>query len=163
MWHWSCQKIDTTLMAARCTSIRRAALVDAPPGRVWAVLAEFDRLSSWAGDVDHSSLVTDRVEGVGTARRVQVGRTVLIERVTEWDPPDALAYDLEGLPPVVGGASNRWTLQPVGPRTEVTLTSTVDPGSRPAGKLAAPLVARRLGRASDGLLAGLAAHLSSAA
>jgi hypothetical protein len=150
-------------MPGQVSSIRRSTLVDATPDRVWAVLAAFDRLSTWAADVDHSSFVTDRVEGVGTARRVQVGRTVLIERVTEWDPPDALAYDLEGLPPAVGGANNRWTLQPMGERTEVTLTSTVDPGSKPAGRIAAPLLARVLGRASDGMLAGLATHFREAA
>ncbi|MET0666031.1 MAG: SRPBCC family protein, partial [Acidimicrobiales bacterium] len=101
-------------------------------------------------------------EGVGSARRVQVGRTVLVERITEWDPPRALAYALEGLPPVVGGATNRWTLRAEGDRTFVTLTSTVDPGAKPVGRVAAPLVARRLAKASDAMLAGLDAHLTGA-
>ena len=96
---------------------------------------------------------------MGTARRVQVGRTVLVERITEWTAPSALAYDLEGLPPVVGGATNRWTLRPSGDPTTVTLTSTVDPGVKPPGRLVAPLLARRLAKASEGMLAGLARHL----
>ncbi|HEY8059006.1 MAG TPA: SRPBCC family protein, partial [Acidimicrobiales bacterium] len=66
------------------------------------------------------------------------------------------------LPPVVGGATNRWTLRPDGERTSVTLTSTVDPGAKPVGRVAAPLVARRLAKASNGMLAGLAAHLTGA-
>ena len=69
-------------MGATESSVSRSTLVDASPERVWAVLAEFEQISAWAADVDHSSFVTDQVEGVGTARRVQVGRTVLIERVT---------------------------------------------------------------------------------
>ncbi len=149
-------------MGGTGSSVARSAVVDAPPDEVWAVLADFDGISTWAADVDHSSFVTDQVEGVGTARRVQVGRTVLIERVTEWDPSQALAYDLEGLPAVVAGATNRWALRPTAQRTEVTLTSTVDPGVKPPGRIAAPLVARRLGKASEGMLAGLAAHLASA-
>jgi uncharacterized protein YndB with AHSA1/START domain len=133
--------------------------VDAPPEEVWAVLADFDHISRWAPDVDHSSPLTSQTEGIGTVRRVQVGRTVLVERVTEWDPPRALAYDLEGLPPVVGGATNRWVLRPDGAGTDVTLTSTVDPGARPAGRLVAPLVARKLAKAGEGLVAGLANDL----
>jgi uncharacterized protein YndB with AHSA1/START domain len=137
----------------------RVVRVDASPADVWAALAAFDRISEWAADVDHATHLTAQTEGVGAARRVQVGRTVLVERITEWDPPQALAYDLEGLPPVVGGATNRWALRPSGDGTHVTLTSTVDPGVKPAGRLVAPLLVRRLAKASEGMLAGLAAHL----
>jgi uncharacterized protein YndB with AHSA1/START domain len=136
--------------------------VDAPPEAVWAVLAAFDRLSHWAADVDHSSYLTEQTEGVGAARRVQVGRLVLVERIVEWDPPHALAYELEGLPPVVGGAVNRWTLRPDGDGTAVTLTATVDPGPRPPGRLVAPLLARRLAKANEGLLAGLTEEVQRA-
>ncbi len=137
----------------------RSTTVAAPPTDVWAALAAFDRISTWAADVEHSSFLTVQTEGVGTARRVQVGRTVLVERVTEWDPPQAVAYDLEGLPPVVAGATNRWTLRPRGDGTIVTLTGTVEPGATPVGRLAARLIARRLGSAADGRLAGLRAHV----
>lgn len=139
--------------------VERSITVAGSAEAVWAVLAAFDRISTWADDVEHSTYLTEQTEGVGCTRRVQVGRTVLVERVTEWDPPTTLAYELEGLPPVVGGATNRWTLRPAGDRTEVTLTSTVDPGRKPAGRLFAPFVARRLAKASDGMLAGLARHL----
>ena len=142
--------------------VTRGTTVDASPEEVWAVLADFDRISHWAADVDHSSYLSDQTEGVGTVRRVQVGRTVLVERVTEWDPPRFLAYDLEGLPPVVGGATNRWALRADGSGTAVLLTSTVDPGVKPPGRLVAPLLARRLAKASDGMLAGLATHLRGA-
>jgi uncharacterized protein YndB with AHSA1/START domain len=146
-------------MNGTAPAVTRALHVAASPEVVWAALAAFDRISVWAADVDHSSYLTDQTEGIGTARRVQVGRTVLVERVTEWDPPRALAYDLEGLPPVVGGATNRWTLRAEGSGTAVALTSTVDPGVKPPGRLVAPLLARRLAKASEGMLAGLADHL----
>ncbi len=75
------------------TVIERSITVGASPEAVWAVLAAFDRISTWADDVEHSSYLTEQTEGVGSTRRVQVGRTVLVERVTEWDPPNALAAD----------------------------------------------------------------------
>jgi uncharacterized protein YndB with AHSA1/START domain len=140
----------------------RSTVVPATAEAVWSTLAAFDRIGDWFADVDHASYLTDRHEGVGAARRVQVGRTVLVERITEWDPPHALAYDLEGLPPIVGGASNRWTLDPAGDATRVTLTSTVDPGFKPPGRLVARILARRLAKADDGMLAGLTAHLRGA-
>jgi uncharacterized protein YndB with AHSA1/START domain len=140
-------------------SATRSATVDAPVTAVWAALAAFDQLSTWSPDADHTAYLTEQTDGIGCARRVQVGRMVLIETVTEWDPTSALAYTIEGLPPVVGTTTNRWTLRPDGDRTEVTLTSTVDPGTKPIGRLAAPLVARRLAKASDAMLSGLAAHL----
>jgi uncharacterized protein YndB with AHSA1/START domain len=144
---------------AASTEVTRSTTIDAPVEQVWAALAAFDEISTWADDVDHSSWLTDATEGVGSARRVQVGRTVLVERITAWDPPTALAYALEGLPPVVGGATNRWDLRSYGGPTAVTLTSVVDPGAKPAGRLVAPLLARRLGKASEAMLAGLTRHL----
>ena len=142
--------------------VSKSTVVDAPSGAVWETLAAFDRIGDWFDGVEHASYLTESTEGVGCARRVQVGRNVLVERVTVWEPGRALAYTLEGLPPVVGGATNHWTLVPEGERTRVTLTTTVDPGVKPPGRLVARLLARRLATASDGMLAGLAAHHAGA-
>ena len=128
---------------------------------IWAVLARFDRISDWAPKVSHSVLTTEQDEGVGTARRVQVGRQALIETVSLWSPPGTLAYDIVGLPPVVAGVSNRWDLAPDADGTFVTLTSVIDPGPSPKGKVAAKVLQLPLGKASDSMLDGLAAHLAS--
>ncbi|MDH3707607.1 MAG: SRPBCC family protein [Acidimicrobiia bacterium] len=60
----------------------------------WAVLADYARIARWARQVDHSTLLTEQQQGVGTVRRVQVGRTVLTEHVTGWDDGTALEYDV---------------------------------------------------------------------
>jgi hypothetical protein len=95
---------------------------------------------------------------------VQAGRVVLVERITVWEPPARLAYDLGGLPPVVKSAVNEWRLA-VDPsdaeRTVVTLATSVDCGPRPPQQLIARLVGRRLAGASDTMLAGLEAHLAA--
>jgi uncharacterized protein YndB with AHSA1/START domain len=143
-------------------AVERTRTVDAPIDAVWAVLADFDRLADWADNADHTCWLDEpRPDGdmIGRARRVQAGRMVLIETITAWEPPARLAYDLAGLPPVVKSATNEWRLVPdADARTLVTLASHVDCGPRPPQQLIARAVARRLGAASDTMLAGLAGY-----
>ena len=143
----------------------RTRTIPAHQSRVWEVLADFDRLAVWADNADHTCWLdepNDDGRMIGRARRVQAGRVVLVERITVWEPPVRLAYDLGGLPPVVKSAVNEWRLvaDPTdGERTIVTLATHVDCGPRPPQQLVARLVGRRLAGASDVMLNGLAAHL----
>jgi hypothetical protein len=89
---------------------------------------------------------------------------VLVETITVWEPPARLAYDLGGLPAVVKSAVNEWWLRAdpsEDERTIVTLATHVDCGPRPPQQLVARLVARRLAKASDAMLDGLATHLAA--
>jgi uncharacterized protein YndB with AHSA1/START domain len=145
--------------------IQRTRIIAARVQEVWDVLADFGAISSWADNVDHSCILTSGADGapVGTARRVQVKRDTLVERITEFDPPRALAYDIEGLPRLLRRVANRWTLAAsAADSTVVTLTSTVEIGSRPAQKLAERVVCRVAARQSDSMLAGLASRLENA-
>ncbi len=132
---------------------------------IWDVLADFGSISSWADNVDHSCIQFSGPDGgpLGTARRVQVKRNALVERITEFDPPRTLAYDIEGLPRRLRRVTNRWTLAPAaGHAAVVTLTSTVEIGSGPLQKLAERVVCRFLARQSDVMLTGLANRLENA-
>jgi carbon monoxide dehydrogenase subunit G len=144
--------------------IARSHSIAARPQQIWDVLADFGAISSWAGNVDHSCILFSGADGaVGTARRVQVKRDALVERITEFDPPRALAYDVEGLPGRVRRMTNRWTLAPApSGSTVVTLSSTVEIGHSPAQKLAERVLCRFLARQSDVMLAGLATRLENA-
>ncbi len=149
------------------TTTERSRTLPAHLTRVWDVLADFDQLAVWADNADHTCWLDDpRDDGemVGRARRVQAGRVVLVERITVWEPPVRLAYDLGGLPSVVKSAVNEWQLA-VDPadtdRTIVTLASHVDCGQRPPQQLIARIVGRRLAHASDVMLTGLAEHLAA--
>jgi len=133
------------------------------PDHVWAALAEFGGIGRWAPNVDHSCLTTERSEGVGTTRRVQVGRTALLERVVEWEPGERLAYSIEGLPPVVRVVTNTWCLEDAGSATTVTLTSAIDAGPRPPQQLIARGIGKGLAKASRQMLAGLKTHLEEGA
>ena len=143
------------------TTITRTRDLPAPPSTVWATLADFDALALWADDIDHSSLTTDQREGVGTTRRVQMGQITLIERVIAWEPDHRLAYEIEGLLPIVQRATNTWTLTPTADGTLVSLATRVDTGKRPDKALIGAGIARKMAEASDMMLDGLVNHLEN--
>lgn len=142
--------------------IDRTRTVKAAPQKVWDVLADFGALSTWVDRVDHSCILTHGADGhIGTARRVQMGRQTLVERIVDWDPPHTLAYDIDGLPKMLRRVNNRWTLRPSGASSVVTLTSTVEIGSGRIRALGERVMCRLMTRESDGLLAGLANRLEN--
>jgi Polyketide cyclase / dehydrase and lipid transport len=140
--------------------VSRRCEIAAPTAEVWATLADFAAISSWADNVDHSCLISAQTEGVGIVRRIQSGRTTLLERVVSWEPGVCLSYALEGLPAVVRSATNTWTLDATANGSMVTLTSRADAGPRPPQQLIAKVVCRKLAQASDQMLSGLKAKLT---
>ena len=145
------------------TSITRSRTFSAPVSAVWEVLSDFGAISSWAPNVDHSCLLehTGGVTAAGTTRRVQIGRNTLVERITEWSPPNVLAYAIEGLPRRLGGMSNRWVIATSGPATLVMLTSTVQIADNPVARAAERVVRRAMAKQSDAMLDGLAQRVES--
>jgi carbon monoxide dehydrogenase subunit G len=139
-------------------------LIKAAPQVIWDVLADFGALSSWVDGVDHSAVLNDGPGGtlLGTTRRVQMGRNVLIERVTDARPTVELGYDITGLPRRLRHVANRWTLQPASAGTVVTITSTVDIGGNPMALIAERIVCRVMARQSDSMLAGMAKRTENA-
>ncbi len=142
------------------TEVTRSRQVAADPATVWEVLGHFGAISQWAPNVDHSCLMSDQTEGVGTVRRVQTGRTTLVEQVTEWEPGSTLAYTIEGLPALVRSVVNRWTLDASNRGTLISLSSEIDTGPRPPQRLVARVVGRKLATESEKMLDGLDRHLS---
>lgn len=140
-------------------TVVRSVEVEASPEQVWKVLGDFASISSWAPNVDHSCLMDSPATDVGVARRIQSGRTMLIETVVAWDPPTTLSYTLTGLPQVVRSASNTWHVFALGEKSRVSLMSIVDGGSRPPGQLAARVVCAVMAKASDQMLTGLGNQL----
>ena len=141
----------------------KSLAIEASPTVAWAVLADFGAIASWVPLIGHSCLLSERSEGLGAVRRVQIARQVLVERVVTWEPERALAYDIEGLPPIVGTARNSWRLTPTATGTEVSLTTTIDTGVNPAKKFMANKVLERMALASDMMLAGLDARTKALA
>ncbi len=145
------------------TTVERTTSVPARPADVWAVLADFGSISAWAPNVDHSCLLSEQDSGVGTRRRIQTGRMTVVETVSTWEPAVVLSYSLTGLPRVIRSVTNTWRLEAAAGGTQVTLTSEIDAGPRPPQQLVAKAVGRKLGDASDQMLAGIATHLDAKA
>jgi uncharacterized protein YndB with AHSA1/START domain len=142
--------------------ISRSRTITAPPQAIWDVLADFGSLSSWADDVDHSSILRHGEHGpLATTRRVQMGRNTFVEQIIDFDPPATLAYGISGLPARVHTAVNRWTLTPRNAATVVTLTSTIGIDAGPLSRPVEKVACRGMARQSDRLLAGLANRLES--
>lgn len=138
------------------SSVDHSITVAATPGDVWAVLADFPAIASWVPMIEHSCALSEVTEGPGAVRRVQIARQTLVERVTAWNPPERLAYTIEGLPPIVGTASNTWTLAPTPDgHTEVTLSTAIPTGRNPVKRVVAGKVLERMSMASQMMLAGL--------
>jgi uncharacterized protein YndB with AHSA1/START domain len=145
--------------------IQRTRTVAARVQEVWDVLADFGAISTWVDNVDHSCILNSGADGapIGTTRRVQVKRDTLVERITEFDPPRALAYAIEGLPRLLRRVTNRWTLAASSAgSTVVTLTTTIEIGPGAPQRLAERIVCQVVARQSDSMLAGLANRLENA-
>ena len=136
-------------------TVTKSTTVPASVNAVWAVLADFASISAWAPNVDHACLLSEQTDGVGTVRRIQAGRTTVVETVEQWEPGASLRYSITGLPPVIRSVTNTWSLTAASDATTVTLTTEVDAGPRPPQQGIAKLVGRKLGQASDAMLAGL--------
>ena len=136
----------------------RSVRVGATAAEVWATLSALDRISDWADNVDHSTMATEQAGGIGAARRVQAGRLALIETVTVWEPDQALAYTIDGLPPLVRSVTNRWRLDGVVGGTLVSLTTAIDPGPSVRGRVGSRILGVAMARASRQMLAGLTAQ-----
>ncbi len=139
-------------------TVVRTASIPGPRHAVWALLADFAAISAWAPNVDHSCLLSTQAEGVGMVRRIQSGRTTVVETVTVFEPEAKIGYELSGLPPAIARATNTWTLDAVGEETVATLTTAIEAGPRPPHKAIARVVGRVMGAASDQMLGGLAAR-----
>ena len=91
----------------------QAAVIGAPPERVWSVVSDWERQASWMPDVSRIEVRgPERELGASMAVRTKVfgipAATDLV-RVTVWEPPRRLVVDHVG---VVTG-TGEWRLDPI--------------------------------------------------
>jgi len=121
---------------------------------VWDVLASFESISDWAGNVSHSCLLSDQFVGVGTCRRIQTGNSSVTEHVTRWEELRHLSYEIRGLPPVFKHVLNTWSLEPSKVGVQLSLTIEIIPIRRPFTPIAG-LACLAFGRINTGMLKDL--------
>ena len=140
-------------------AVKKSRLIAAKKAKVWAALADFPAIVTWAPNVDHSTATTTAHNGIGAVRRVQAGRITLLETIVDWQPEERLAYTLDGLPRIAGSIVTTWTLAANGDNTDVTITSAIHPRPNPIGRIVARALGRQLQKAANQMLDGLAAHV----
>lgn len=117
-----------------------SVVIERPIDELWAVFLDLFNAPSLPGSSFSVRQTSPGPMGLGStirARRVILGfETVLIQRVTEWDPPHSLAATIEGRP--FKSMVDRWTMEPVAGGTK--LTETLDMELVPALRLLWPLI-----------------------
>lgn len=135
--------------------------INAPIGDIWSVLADFPAISQWVPLIQHSCTLSQQQSGIGAVRRVQIAQQALVETVTVWEPERQLSYTIDGLPPIVGMATNTWRLEPAKNGVIVTLTTDIPTGRNPVRKLAATKALERMSIASTFMTSGLRQELAT--
>jgi uncharacterized protein YndB with AHSA1/START domain len=106
-------------------TIHATARSTAPPEKVWALLAEVETWPGWAAfnAAELEQHGSPESEGVGAVRRFQRGRWTTRERVTVFEPPRRLAYELlSGIP--IRDYRAEVTLEPDNGGTRITWRSS---------------------------------------
>lgn len=105
------------------------ATVAAPAARVWAVLSDYEGMSSWAPGLQITLARPGSPEphGVGAQRRIKVapGMAPLVEEIVAFEPDQRLSYrGVSGIPfrNYVGDV----VLRPSGSGTEISYTISAD-------------------------------------
>jgi ligand-binding SRPBCC domain-containing protein len=93
------------------TVLENTIRIDAAPEKVWSALASLDALDRYDPGVAKVEIVSETREGQGAARRcVLTPGGWFKERVSEWTPPEALAFELYECTLPVRRLKHRYTL-----------------------------------------------------
>jgi hypothetical protein len=147
------------------TVLENSIQIQAPPDAVWRVLGTLDLLDQYDPGVKKSQLLEGPSEGVGASRRCDLApRGWFAERVTDWRPTGAIAFELYECTLPVKRLKHRYTLTAKDGGTLVTQTMEYELKFGPLGSLMDALMVRR--KWNDGVrgfFAGLKKRVESGA
>jgi len=135
---------------------KKSAIIDAPLEKVWAVLADFNHVYTWAPSVTHSYALNQNEQQIGAARYCNIkGFGSIEEVVTQWQEKSGFTYTVTDLGPLTA-AQGRWKIVAVTEReTRITIELGYDLKFGVIGKLMHRMVMNR--KLSDGLKQTLSA------
>jgi ligand-binding SRPBCC domain-containing protein len=145
------------------TVLRNSIHIEAPPEKVWAVLSRLDALHEFDPGVERSQLRSKHREGIGADRHCDL-RTGgwFRERVTVWDPPRAIEFELHECTLPVLKLWHHYTLVADGKGTRVDQRQEYQLKYGPIGKMLDALVVRRKWDAGiKSFFAGLKRHVEN--
>src|SRR5262249_3444689 len=118
--------------------------IAAAPETVWRVLGRLDALHEYDPGVKKASVLSGPREGVGASRKCDLAPGGWFEeRVTEWTPHDAMAFELFACSLPVKRLRHRYTLTADGVGTLVKQTMTYELKFGPLGWVMDALMVRR--------------------
>lgn len=135
--------------------------INAPQEKVWAALADIGGIHLWNPGVVGSHQTSAGAVAVGATRHCDLGgKNYLDEEVVKHDAPNAITFRIVGTNMPFKSADIRFTLQPNGAATEVTVSPIYDLKFGPLGSLLDMVMVKRTYQKGMGeLLAGLKNHL----
>ncbi len=102
-------------------TIQNEIIVNASVERIWNVLADLELLDKYDPTVKKSTLISDERTGMGAKRKVNMidGKNWFEEKVTNFQPNQALTYELTDCSFPIKGLAHSYTFEKIGTRTKV--------------------------------------------
>ncbi len=95
------------------TVLENQVRIEAPPERVWSVLASLDALANYDPGISKSEIVSEAKQGPGAARKCDLAPGGWFkERVAAWRPNEALSFELYECTLPVRALRHSYTLVP---------------------------------------------------
>ena len=123
---------------------------------VFDALADHETWPEWFTAIDKVERIGDLHDGIGSKRRVHIGRAHVDEEFIVWEPGKAWGFTVfeANMPPLLGTLNELVTIQEIGPdRVRVTYLMAYDPKpwAKPVLRLASRRLKKELGEALDNL------------
>ena len=140
---------DTSAQATKdggnqMTVLENSIRIDAPPAKVWSVLASLDVLNRYDPGVKKSEIVTPTREGAGAARRFDLKPGGWFkERVADWKPIESLSFELFESTLPIRRLKHSYTLTSDGSGTVVRQRMECELKFGPFGKLMDVVMVRK--------------------
>jgi ligand-binding SRPBCC domain-containing protein len=126
------------------TVLENSIRIDAPPEKVWSVLASLDALDQYDPGVTKVEVVTPTREGPGAARRCDLAPGGWFkEKVADWKPNESLSFELFECTLPVRRLKHSYTLTPDGSGTMVHQRMEYELKFGPVGKLMDAIMVRK--------------------
>ena len=142
------------------TVLENSIRIDAPPEKVWSVLASLDTLAKYDPGVARSEIVSPVTEGPGAARKCDLTPGGWFkERVADWHPNETISFELYECTLPVRRLQHAYTLVREGTATVVRQRMEYQLKFGPVGRLLDALIVRRKWNAGiRGFLSGLKSY-----
>jgi ligand-binding SRPBCC domain-containing protein len=103
------------------TSLKNEITIDAPVETIWNILASPELLDRFDPTVKKSTLITNEKTGIGAARKVNMldGKNWFDEKITEFQPNEALTYQLTDCTFPIKGLKHSYSFEKSGSGTKV--------------------------------------------